>query len=251
MGARNDGGHDGDPRVVRRAASGEGRPVLRSGARVDDALHAHRRLTLPRAISRLGRRALRDFRGVPAPGAGAGAAHLGGNQEPVPRVPARADDFVPADLPAVRVPVRDWLDAQGDPGRHAAGCGAVADSEPGERVSHRRPLAPVPQEHGHPAAVWRHLSGARHSNDPEAGGVTMWTRLLALIIKELLVLLRDPRSRVILIGPPVIQLIVFSFAATLEVKNVDVVILDRDEGTSGRELVRRIEGSPSFRTVTP
>jgi ABC-2 type transport system permease protein len=79
----------------------------------------------------------------------------------------------------------------------------------------------------------------------------MWTRLLALIVKELLVLLRDPRSRVILIGPPVIQLVVFSYAATLEVKNVDVVVLDRDEGASGGELVRRIEGSPSFRTVKP
>jgi len=79
----------------------------------------------------------------------------------------------------------------------------------------------------------------------------MWPRLLALLVKEFLVLLRDPRSRVILIAPPVIQLIVFSFAATLEVKNVDVVILNRDEGVSGGELVRRIEGSPSFRTVKP
>jgi ABC-2 type transport system permease protein len=79
----------------------------------------------------------------------------------------------------------------------------------------------------------------------------MWTRLLALIVKELLVLLRDPRSRVILIGPPVIQLVVFAFAATLEVKNVDVVVLNRDEGASGVELVRRIEGSPTFRSVLP
>jgi ABC-2 type transport system permease protein len=79
----------------------------------------------------------------------------------------------------------------------------------------------------------------------------MWTRLLALIVKELLVVLRDPRSRVILIGPPLVQLVVFTFAATLEVKNVDMVVLDRDEGISSHELVRRIEGSPTFRTVTP
>ncbi|MGD0679195.1 MAG: ABC transporter permease [Polyangiaceae bacterium] len=79
----------------------------------------------------------------------------------------------------------------------------------------------------------------------------MWTRLLALIVKELLVVLRDPRSRVILIGPPLVQLIVFSFAATLEVKNVDVVVLNRDEGASGVELIRRMEGSPTFRSVLP
>ena len=77
----------------------------------------------------------------------------------------------------------------------------------------------------------------------------MWTRLLALVVKELLVVLRDPRSRVILVGPPLAQLIVFTFAATLEVKNVDVVVLNRDEGGSGVEVVRRIEGSPTFRTV--
>ncbi len=79
----------------------------------------------------------------------------------------------------------------------------------------------------------------------------MGTRLLALIIKELLVVLRDPRSRVILIAPPFMQLVLFAFAATLEVKNVDLVVLNRDEGASGLELVRRIEGSPTFRSVVP
>ncbi len=79
----------------------------------------------------------------------------------------------------------------------------------------------------------------------------MWTRLLALIVKELLVVLRDPRSRTILIAPPLFQLVLFSFAATLEVKNVDLVVLNRDEGPAGIELVRRIEGSPTFRSVVP
>jgi ABC-2 type transport system permease protein len=79
----------------------------------------------------------------------------------------------------------------------------------------------------------------------------MWTRLLAIIVKELLIVFRDSRSRFIVIGPPIVQLVVFAFAATLEVKNVDIVVLNRDEGPAGIELVRRIEGSPSFRTVTP
>lgn len=77
----------------------------------------------------------------------------------------------------------------------------------------------------------------------------MWNRLLALIIKELLVVLRDPRSRALLIGPPLAQLVVFAFAATLEIKNADIIVLDRDEGSSGAELVRQIEGSPTFRSV--
>jgi ABC-2 type transport system permease protein len=79
----------------------------------------------------------------------------------------------------------------------------------------------------------------------------VWTRLLALIVKELLVLLRDARSRAIVIGPPVMQLLLFSFAATMEVKNVDIVVLNRDEGAAGAELVRRIAGAPTFRSVAP
>lgn len=46
-----------------------------------------------------------------------------------------------------------------------------------------------------------------------------WTRLKALIVKELLAVLRDPKGRTVLIGPPIIQLLVFSYAATLEVTN--------------------------------
>ena len=77
-----------------------------------------------------------------------------------------------------------------------------------------------------------------------------WTRLKALILKELLAVLRDPRARIILIVPPIIQLVVFSYAATLEVRNVDVIVLNRDGGRWGHELVQRIEGSPTFRKVS-
>ena len=42
----------------------------------------------------------------------------------------------------------------------------------------------------------------------------MITRLSAQIVKELLSMLRDPKSRMTLIGPPLLQLFIFSFAAT-------------------------------------
>ena len=69
-----------------------------------------------------------------------------------------------------------------------------------------------------------------------------WSRLWALIIKELLAVLRDPKSRLILIGPPIVQLLVFSYAATLEVRNVDIALLNRDSGHWAQELVQRIAG---------
>lgn len=76
-----------------------------------------------------------------------------------------------------------------------------------------------------------------------------WTRLKSLIVKELLAVLRDPKSRLILIVPPIMQLLVFSYAATLEVYNVDIMVLNRDNGYWGRELINRIDGAPTFRSI--
>jgi ABC-2 type transport system permease protein len=78
----------------------------------------------------------------------------------------------------------------------------------------------------------------------------MGTQLKALILKELRVVLRDPKGRLVIILPPIIQLLVFSLAATLEVKNADVAVLNHDGGRMGHELIERIEGAPSFRRVT-
>ncbi|MDR6289306.1 ABC-2 type transport system permease protein [Inquilinus ginsengisoli] len=77
----------------------------------------------------------------------------------------------------------------------------------------------------------------------------MWRRLKALIVKELLAVLRDPRSRMILIVPPILQLFVFAYAATMEVRNADIAVLDRDRGAWSQELVNRIDGTPTFRTI--
>jgi ABC-2 type transport system permease protein len=74
-------------------------------------------------------------------------------------------------------------------------------------------------------------------------------RLRALIRKELLAALRDPRSRMMLIMPPLLQLLVFSYAATLEVTNVSIGVLNRDDGRWGVEFVERLEGSPTFTEI--
>ncbi len=79
----------------------------------------------------------------------------------------------------------------------------------------------------------------------------MWRRLRALIVKELLAVLRDPRGRVILIGPPLVQMFVFSYAATLDVTNIDVGILNRDSGRWSAEYVQRIDGATQFRSIQP
>jgi len=73
----------------------------------------------------------------------------------------------------------------------------------------------------------------------------MPNRLRAIIVKEFWAILRDPRSRIILVVPPLLQLFVFGFAMTLEVKNFDVGIYSRDDGTWSREFVQRLAGSPN------
>jgi ABC-2 type transport system permease protein len=68
-------------------------------------------------------------------------------------------------------------------------------------------------------------------------------RLAAQIIKELLSLLRDPRGRFVLIGPPLIQLFIFSFAATLDVTNMSVSVLNDDNGRWSQEMIQRVRGA--------
>ena len=65
-------------------------------------------------------------------------------------------------------------------------------------------------------------------------------RLVAQIVKELLSNLRDGQTRLSFIGPPLLQLCVLSFAATMEVRNVDIAILNDDTGQASHELVQRI-----------
>jgi ABC-2 type transport system permease protein len=74
----------------------------------------------------------------------------------------------------------------------------------------------------------------------------MLNRIVALIWKELLAVLRDPRSRRAITIPPIIQLVVFVFAATLDVINVPIGILNRDNGEQGFEFVQRFHGAPTF-----
>ncbi len=74
-------------------------------------------------------------------------------------------------------------------------------------------------------------------------------RLGAMIVKELWAVLRDPKSRIVLFVPPLMQLFIFTFATTLDVKNVDVGVLDRSSGAHSVELVQRIAGSPNFREI--
>jgi len=77
----------------------------------------------------------------------------------------------------------------------------------------------------------------------------MWQRLLAIVRKELIGMLRDRRARMSLIIPPVIQLLIFAQAATMEVKNIELALVDLDRGPASFEVIHRLRGSPSFENL--
>jgi len=78
----------------------------------------------------------------------------------------------------------------------------------------------------------------------------MWKRISSLIWKELLAVLRDKKSQIAIFFPPLFQLLIFAFAATLDVKNVPIGILNRDSGEKAFELVQRFHGAPTFKHIT-
>lgn len=77
----------------------------------------------------------------------------------------------------------------------------------------------------------------------------MLRRIYALVIKEFLAVWQDKKSRYTLVIPPLLQLFIFAFAATLDVTNASVGILNHDTGKLSYELVQRFRGSPIFKRV--
>jgi len=74
----------------------------------------------------------------------------------------------------------------------------------------------------------------------------MWQRIVALMGKEFLALLKDKKSRFVLIGPPVIQLLVFGYAATFDLNHVSYALFNEDGSAASRELSARFAGAPAF-----
>jgi len=79
--------------------------------------------------------------------------------------------------------------------------------------------------------------------------MTMLRRILALVVKEFLTILRDPKSLSVVIVPPIVQFFVFGYAATFDVTNVRYAVLDESRTPQSRQLLADIDGSNAFRLV--
>jgi ABC-2 type transport system permease protein len=77
----------------------------------------------------------------------------------------------------------------------------------------------------------------------------MLSRMKQMMIKEFIQVFRDKRTRAVLIVPPIIQMLVFGYAATFEIRHVSTVIVDYDHSQESRELISRFTSSPYFEVV--
>lgn len=75
--------------------------------------------------------------------------------------------------------------------------------------------------------------------------------LIAQIIKEFLSILRDSKTRIILIGPPLAQLFIFSYAITLEVNNATISVYNQDIGSYSQAYINKLSYSYMFKEIIP
>jgi len=75
----------------------------------------------------------------------------------------------------------------------------------------------------------------------------MLQRLKSMLIKEFIQALRNPRMRIILFLPPLIQLIIFGYAANTDIRNISLAVYDMDNTPQSREMIQNFASSGYFR----
>ena len=77
----------------------------------------------------------------------------------------------------------------------------------------------------------------------------MWDALLrigALTRKELLAVLKDPRSRYSIFIPPILQCLIYGYVATYDLNDVAYAVLDQDRSSASFDLLARLDGTGVF-----
>ena len=75
-------------------------------------------------------------------------------------------------------------------------------------------------------------------------------QFIAFVRKEFFHIFRDRRTMLILLGMPIVQIILFGFAITTEVKNVRVAVLDPSNDMVTRRIIDRLDASEYFSVTT-
>ena len=137
-----------------------------------------------------------------------------------------------------------------DPGHYPYHSGALFCGDSADAVPGRRYLADRAGQQRCAGGDDGHLPRSGATQDAQAAGcMNTLRRIVALAIKELLAILKDRKSRIVLIGPPLAQLVVFGYAASFDLNHIPVAVYNEDRSAPSRELVARLTGSPHFDLV--
>jgi ABC-2 type transport system permease protein len=77
-----------------------------------------------------------------------------------------------------------------------------------------------------------------------------FTRLAALIRKEFLQIRRDPRTLALVIVIPIMQMFLLGYAATNDIRNIPLAVLDQDRSPQSRALLDAYKAADYFRVTT-
>ncbi|HXX18305.1 MAG TPA: ABC transporter permease [Candidatus Acidoferrum sp.] len=76
-----------------------------------------------------------------------------------------------------------------------------------------------------------------------------WRRIAAIARKEIVQILRDPRSLLIVLAIPLVQLFIFGYAVNLDVKHIPLCVYDRDGSQSSQDLLKHFQATDYFDIV--
>jgi ABC-2 type transport system permease protein len=74
----------------------------------------------------------------------------------------------------------------------------------------------------------------------------MWRRIRHILIKEFIQALRDPRIRIFLFLPPLMQLMIYGYAINFDINHIPVAVLNEDRTQVSRELINRFASTEFF-----
>jgi ABC-2 type transport system permease protein len=77
----------------------------------------------------------------------------------------------------------------------------------------------------------------------------MWQRLKSMLVKEFIQAFRNPRMRIILFLPPLVQLLIFGYAANTDIRNISLGVYDLDNTPESREMIEHFASSGYFRVT--
>ena len=97
--------------------------------------------------------------------------------------------------------------------------------------------------------AWKKFLCNWQGKQNEESSTTEMRQFLFFVQKEFYHLLRDPRTMFILFGMPLMQILIFGFALTNEVKNTRIAILDNSKDPVTAEIIQQLEASRYFDVV--